>query len=44
MPKGRRTVVGRTFKKKRWARRWAKGRKVAKVKGGYTIRKGRKRR
>jgi hypothetical protein len=29
--------VGKTFKSKRWARRWAKGRPVRKVKGGWKI-------
>lgn len=37
---GRRSLVGRTYRSKRWARRWAKGRPVAKVKGGYRIGKG----
>jgi len=38
----RRTSVGKTFKSKRWARRWAKGRPVYKVKGGWRIGKGSK--
>jgi len=40
MPCPRRTVVGRVFRSKRWARRWAKGRPVSKVVGGYKIGKG----
>lgn len=42
MPKGARTVVGKVFREKRWARRWAKGRPVRKVAGGYKIMPGRK--
>lgn len=41
---GKRTLVGRTYKRKRWAKRWARGRPTRKVKKGYRIGKGRKRR
>lgn len=34
--------AGRTYKSKRWAKRWAKGKMVYKVKGGWRI--GKKRR
>lgn len=44
MPRGARTVVGKVFKEKRWAKRWAKGRPVRKVRRGYRIGLGRKRR
>jgi len=40
----KRTVVGSTYKSKRWAKRFAAGRPVRKVKGGYRIQKGRKKR
>lgn len=39
----KRTLVGRTYRSKRWARRWAAGRPVRRVKGGWRIGKGRKR-
>jgi hypothetical protein len=34
---GKRSLVGRIFKIKRWALRWAKGRSVRKVAGGWKI-------
>jgi len=37
------SCVGRTYKSKRWAKRWAEGRPIRKVKGGYKILKGKKR-
>jgi hypothetical protein len=37
MPCGRRSLVGRTYRSKMWARRWAMGRPVRKVRGGYKI-------
>lgn len=33
----RRTIVGRVYKSKRWAKRFAKGRKIRKTKKGYRI-------
>lgn len=33
----KRTVVGKKYKSKKWAKRWAKGRPIRKVKGGYKI-------
>lgn len=41
---GRRSNVGRVYKQKRWAKRFAAGRPVQRVKGGYRIGRGRKRR
>jgi len=43
MPRGARTNVGRIYRSKRWAKRWAKGRRVKKVTGGYKIMSGKKR-
>ncbi len=37
-----RTVVGNVYRSKRWAERWARGRPVRRVRGGWTIGKGRK--
>lgn len=42
-PRGARTLVGRVFKAERWAKRWARGRPIRKVKGGWQILAGRKR-
>ncbi len=42
-PRGTRTVVGRVFRAKRWAKRWARGRPVKRVKGGWQVSPGRKR-
>ena len=41
MPPCRKTVVGKTYKKKRWAKRFAHGRPVRHVKSGYRIGKKR---
>lgn len=41
MPCKKRTIVGRIYKTKRWAKRWAGGRVIRKVKGGYRIGKKR---
>lgn len=43
MPCGARTNVGKIYRSKRWAKRWAKGRPVKKVPGGYKIMPGQKR-
>lgn len=43
MPRRARTNVGKIYRSKRWAKRWAKGRPVKKVQGGYEIMPGRKR-
>jgi len=40
MPCARRSPVGKVYRSKRWAKRWAKGRPIRKVKGGYKISKG----
>lgn len=42
MPRGARTNVGKVYRAKRWAKRWARGRPVRKVKGGYKILPGKK--
>lgn len=42
MPCGRGNV-GKVYSSKRWAERWAMGRPVHKVSGGYKIMPGRKR-
>lgn len=42
MPCGKKSLVGRTYRSKRWAKRFAQGRPVRKVKKGYKIGKGRK--
>lgn len=34
---GRRSLIGRIYRSKKWAKRWARGRPVRKVKGGYRI-------
>ncbi len=36
-------MVGRVFQVKRWAKRWARGRPVRRVKGGWAVQAGRKR-
>ena len=33
----RRSIVGRIYKAKRWAKRFGRGRAIRKVKGGYKI-------
>ena len=33
----KKTVVGKTYKAKKWAKRFGKGRPVRKVKGGFKI-------
>lgn len=38
------TNVGKVYRSKRWARRWAVGSPIRKVKGGWKILAGRKRR
>lgn len=38
----KKTVVGKTYRSKRWARRFAKGRPVRKTKKGYRIGKRRR--
>ncbi|MCJ7546803.1 MAG: hypothetical protein MUP30_08265 [Deltaproteobacteria bacterium] len=38
-----RTNLGKTYRSKRWAKRWARGRPVRKVKGGWRIGKARAR-
>lgn len=43
MPPRARTNVGKVYRSKRWAERWAKGRPVRKVAGGWQIGKGKKR-
>jgi hypothetical protein len=40
---GKRSLVGRKFKSKKWAKRFAAGRPVRVTKGGWRIGKGRKR-
>jgi len=42
MPRGARTNVGKVYSKKRWAKRWAKGRPVRRVRNGWKIMPGRK--
>lgn len=42
IPKGARTNVGKVYRQKRWAKRWAIGRPIRKVKGGWKIMPGRK--
>lgn len=37
----KKSLVGRVYRSKRWAKRWAKDRPIRKVKGGWKI--GRKR-
>jgi hypothetical protein len=34
---GGHSLVGRVYRSKRWAKRWAKGRSVRKVVGGWKI-------
>lgn len=34
---GKRSLKGKTYKSKKWAKRWAHGRKIRRVKKGWKI-------